>query len=401
MISDIITGSSRCETIFDLGNIPFVNNLEDTFEDSLNSKKYPLSIVYFNDSKVTRIKDIPETKKLFDKYLYVSGVSEPFKKHCSLMYDYLSENNYIKDYDFVIDIGGNDGTLLTQFRNKNSNLRLVNIEPSSVYKKSKENNIETYNSYFSESCLSLFDKKPNLIITTNVFQHLYDIKTFAENIKNLLHDNGFWCLEFPYWLHTMSTMQFDQIYHEHIYYYNVQPLITLFEQVGLKVANVSKQYIHGGSLRLLVCKKNNPIVCSHTVEDILTEEAEIPSDFYKNWKLKLETHLSFCKEQIINIAKTNKICGFGAAAKGCIFLNYLNINHQTLPFVIDDTDIKQGKFIPGTGIKVIDRNSINYKDIDYILILAHNFADYIIDSLRKDGYLNKFIVCFPDFKIIE
>jgi hypothetical protein len=171
--------------------------------------------------------------------------------------------------------------------------------------------------------------------------------------------------------------------------------------VGLKIIDCSKQFIHGGSMRLIMAKQCNKISVSDSLNDILSEESLIPSDFYKSWKDKLNRHLTFCKNEIINISKTSKIIGFGAAAKGCIFLNYLKIDYTVISNVIDDTIIKQGKYIPGTGIQIVSRKDVNFDDIDYILILAHNFSEYIIESLRKDGYKNKFIICLPEYKIIN
>lgn len=397
---DVVSESSDYEIILDLGLMPFVNNLEETYESAINCEKFPLSIVYFSESQLTRIEKIPNSKRLFDKYLYVSGISKPFKEHCSNLYIFLKEKSFLKNNDLVLDIGGNDGTLLCEFRNKNETLDLINIEPSSVYKRSADNNIKTLNQYFDKNVINILNKSPNLIITTNVFQHLFDIREFAQNIYDLLDDNGFWCLEFPYLLQTMKTFQFDQIYHEHIYYYNVSPLYILFNQVGLRIIDVSEQFIHGGSLRLIVVKENNKNKTNDSVNEFLLKESNIDFKFYKNWSENLDVHLKYCKDEIDSIAKDKTIYGFGAAAKGCVFLNYLKIDSSIIKYVIDDTDIKQNKFIPGVGIKVIGRNEVEYDKIDFIIILAHNFSEYIVNSLRADGYRNKFIVCFPEFKII-
>lgn len=397
---DVVSEKLDYELILDLGFMPFVNNLEDTYESSINCEKFPISVVYFKDSKLIRIKEIPDTTKLFDKYLYVSGVSNPFKIHCSNLYDYLINKSYLKNNYKVLDIGGNDGTLLCEFRNRNKTLDLMNIEPSTIYKKSINNGINTLNHYFNSETINLLDKSPNLIITTNVFQHLYNIKEFAQNITNLLDDQGFWCLEFPYFLETMKTFQFDQIYHEHIYYYNVYPLFKLFKQVGLRIIEVSEQSIHGGSLRLIISKESNYYESDDSVDYFLRKESKIDFEFYKKWVEDLEKHLSYCKSQIEILAKDKTLYGFGAAAKGCVFLNFLKIDSSIVKYIIDDTDIKQNKFIPGAGIRVISRERVDYKKVDFIIILAHNFYEHIVDSLRSDGYKNKFIICFPEFKII-
>jgi hypothetical protein len=123
-------------------------------------------------------------------------------------------------------------------------------------------------------------------------------------------------------------------------------------------------------------------------------------EYYKNWGKQVYTHLDKCKDIIKQLKSEGKtIAAFGAAAKGCIFLNACGITDSEIDFIIDDTDIKQGKYMPGTGIKIVGREFVKSKKIDYIVVLAHNFADYIIDSFKND-YDGKFITFLPEIKII-
>ena len=197
----------------------------------------------------------------------------------------------------------------------------------------------------------------------------------------------------------METNQYDQIYHEHVYYYLLGPLKKLFSLFGLEVFKAVKYSIHGGTLRLLIGHKGIRKICPG-VEDILLEENKIEDSYYEAWGKNIFNHILECKIFLEDLkAKGNKMVGFGAAAKGCIFLNSSGINHTILDAVIDDTDLKKNKFIPGTGIQIKSRDYLDTNKVDYILILAHNFKDRIIESL-KGQYSGKYIILFPSIEII-
>lgn len=390
---------------FDLGNIPLVNNLSDTFEQSINCDRYPLSVSLFNESGLSGLDVIVESDKMFSNYVYRSNTNKPYFDHCENMYSYISKYITLTQNDLSVDIGGNDGTLLLSFNNycKKNNLEIcdkINVEPSkNISKISTENGINTINEYFNSQIYNIIGRKAKLITTTNVFQHLLDIQEFVKGINSLIDDNGIWCLEFPYWGNSMETNQFDQVYHEHMYYYLITPLNLLFNKNNLRIVNISEQFIHGGSLRVIITKNTSEIKSDNTLDYFLAKEKKYDLDYYKNWSNKIDLHLNNCVD-LLNKLKDYNIIGFGAAAKGCIFLNRLGIDHTQLKYVIDDTLEKQNKYIPGTGIKIVDRSILNDEKIDYILILAHNFSDYIIDSLRKSGYNGKFILLLPEIKII-
>jgi hypothetical protein len=172
------------------------------------------------------------------------------------------------------------------------------------------------------------------------------------------------------------------------------------EKHGFKIIRAEKQNIHGGTLRLVMAKQTSNIQADDSLDSIIENEKNYDLEYYKNWGNKVYTHLDKCKDIITQLKLEGKnIVAFGAAAKGCIFLNACGITDSEIDFIIDDTDIKQSKYMPGTGIKIVGREFVNFKEIDYIVVLAHNFADYIIDSFKND-YEGKFITFLPEIKII-
>ena len=398
-----ITKSNNKVKYFDLGNTPLVNNLYNSFEESINCEKYPLSVSLFKESGLTVLDITVNPDKLFSNYLYRSSTNIPYITHAKEMFRNLVSVISLSENDICVDIGGNDGTLLIAFNEASKELNLplckkINIDPSDISNESNKRGIRTINEFFTEKTFNTIGQKAKLIITTNVFQHLSDIKQFLNGINLLLDDNGIWCLEFPYWGTTMETNQFDQIYHEHIYYYLISPLKNFLENNDLRIVNASEHFIHGGSVRLLITKTDSSVKSDDSVSYFISKEKKYDSKYYLNWSNQINSHLKECENILKNIE--GNIVGFGAAAKGCIFLNRLNIDYNTIKYVIDDTLEKQGKYIPGTGIKVINRDIINNQKIDYILILAHNFSKYIMDSLISFGYKGKFLILLPEIKII-
>lgn len=376
------------KTILDLGSIPLVNNLLDTKEESLAATKYELCIKEDSDMIMHLSKKL-DTSLMFSNYLYRSSTSAPFIEHCRNMY--FETKIFTDDPKTIVDIGGNDGALLSAFKKEiNKDILLINVDPSTSFKEDNElKQIKYYNAFWPYINL---ESKADIIVSTNVFQHNTDYRPFVEGIsKNL---DGIWILEFPYFLDTVKTNQFDQTYHEHYYYWLVTPLVKIFREFGLNIVDISYQSIHGGSLRIISSNKKNSYEYKERINYFLDMENKFN---FSNWSDQIAKKIEEDRKKIDNV--DGNILLFGAAAKGCVYLN--TVGHQRYKYVIDDTVQKQNKFIPGTSIQVASRKIIKEENPDYILILAHNFKDYIINSLKASGYKGKFIVMIPEFKIYE
>lgn len=397
-----VTGHSDQIKYFDLGNIPLVNNLLTTREDSINAERYPLNVNYFPSSGESSLSIAINGDLLFSEYLFKSEINKPYYTHCQDMFKYAQQYVDVHDATTIIDIGGNDGTLLDAFRSiSNVKLNLLNIDPSkNLASVCLDKNIPVLTEFFSYEVAKQLDKKADIITSTNVFQHLFDINSFAQGIGHLLSNDGIWILEFPYWIHDMETNQFDQIYHEHMFYHSITPMNMMMKKHGMKIINITKQSIHGGTLRLIISKLDSKFNADETIEAYLNHETQYNLEYHINWGSNIQNHISKSAEFIKQLKSENKtIYGFGAAAKGCIYLNAMQLTDSHIDYVIDDTDIKQNKFIPGTGIQIVSRSVLNNTAPDYILILAHNFTDYIIESL-KSQYTGKFIVLIPNIQIL-
>ena len=368
------------QTLLNLGTQPLVNNLCNSEQESMEAERFPLKAIVKEDLTI-HLDYAVDPEILYKHYLYRSGVSQPYIDHCKELYKSICHLNL----STVIDVGGNDGTLLNAFREASTESESWSgVKPTRFINVDMGQNLRVVNEQAGNEfvCGQFNDQmdlpKANLIVSTNVFQHTEDIHAFMRGIVKFL--DGLWVLEFPYTLETIMTGQFDQFYHEHYYYWLISPLEKLFKEYGLKILHYSFQSIHGGTMRLWMTNKDpsGPAVDLSAIKK--KEQEAIGLCNFDQTIADLRSYF----DRILTTKELGRICFFGAAAKGCVFLNALDLNINTMgkTVVVDDTVEKQGLYVPGTGFRVVDRSAL--KDYDTVIILAHNFADYIEASLRKD-----------------
>lgn len=368
--------------------MPLANRLYDTQSEALEAERYKLRAIQTEDKTIHLDLAVPP-EILYKDYVYNSGVSQPYKDHCKEIFNSFTHLRH----DTIIDIGGNDGTLLKVFKENSKNpLTLINVDASSIFKDTNEKaGIRFVDGFFSDE-LDL--PKANVITSTNVFQHTKDIHKFLRGIQKFL--DGVWILEFPYALNTLQTLQFDQFYHEHYYYWLVTPLIPLFKQYGLKIIHTQEVDIHGGSMRLWMTNKD-PSAPEGVPNSLLQKENTFDYALFSNC---VNEKINNDKVRLFNLP--GRTAFFGAAAKGSVYLNSLNLNINNMPqsYVVDDTPSKQNKFIGGTGFKVVNREFLYKDQTENLVVLAHNFGDYIEKTLRPH-YKGRVITMFPDTTIFS
>ena len=375
------------KALVDLGTQPLVNNLCNTERQALDAQQYKLC-ARVDDDMVIELDTIISPDTLYKDYLYSSSVSKPFVNHCRLMWHAIK---HLK-HKTIIDVGGNDGTLLKAFQSQtDEKLRLINVDASTSFREANEAaGIEYVNDYFSASTDV---PKADLIISTNSFQHTPDADKYVEGVA--AHLDGVWILEFPYALRTLETLQYDQFYHEHFYYWLVTPLKELFARHGLNLFHAEEVSIHGGSMRLWITNKDTYASEIGSVQKYLQAEKDID---WEEVRCKIIGKIHSDRRFLQSLE--GKTAFFGAAAKGCVFLNAVGFSSQSHPhaYIVDDTPAKQGKYVPGTGLPIRTRNFLLEDQPDNLVILAHNFKDHIIKSLRPD-YKGRIITILPEHTI--
>jgi 2-polyprenyl-3-methyl-5-hydroxy-6-metoxy-1,4-benzoquinol methylase len=390
--------------LIDLGNTPLVNAFLK--KNSLNKKEnfYPLSLMLCNKCYLVQTRENISPKTIFKKnYPYFTSTSKSFLQHAKKFSKKIIRLLTLNKDSTVVEIACNDGYLLKNFVAKK--IRCLGIEPSSsVAKVAKEKKIKVVTKFFSNSLSMAISKsyKSDLIIANNVYAHVPDVVDFTKGLKNLLKPSGTIVIEFQYVVSLIKRHQFDTIYHEHYSYYSLTSVNSILKSQNLKIYNVEKINTHGGSLRIYVCHDNYFKKINKKVKQILKEESKIVKNpkFYKNLNLKIKKIKKDLLEFLFKLKNKNqKVCAYGAAAKGNTLLNFCKINSDLIYCIFDNSRSKQGMYMPGSHIPVLGSKSIKKIKPDYILILPWNIRGEIKKQLKK--YKSKIFIAVPKIKILS
>ena len=371
---------------------------------------YPLRVQVCDNCWLVQTEDYveSETDGLFDEnYAYFSSTSLSFLEHAKIYCEKMITRFGLNSESLVIEIASNDGYLLKNFIG--TEINTIGIEPTkSTAEAAKKIGINVIQDFFGVDLANKLlndDIKADLIIGNNVYAHIPDINDFTKGMKLLLKKDGVITLEMPHLLELLKHSQFDTIYHEHFSYHSLYTIQKIFKKYGLRVFDVDVLKTHGGSLRVYGCLEGASHKEQSSVSNVLAEE--------KNTGLqKLETYNSFqpmidtIKMNVINFLIEKKkegktVVAYGAAAKGNTLLNYCGIKSDLITAVFDAAEAKQGKFLPGSHIPILDPKKIRSFNPDYVIILPWNIADEVINQnkeLHKDGI--KFVIAVPELKIL-
>ena len=390
--------SNDIQSIIPLGKLPLANGLLDQKQD--HEPYHNLEVMLCNNCGLAQLKDLIDPKDLFSEYVYFSSNSEGMLNSVAALVERIQPTLLPKA--LVVEIASNDGYLLKNYKG----VDVFGIDPAAnIAKAANESGVPTLCDFFSEQLATTLvsqGKQADIIHANNVMAHVPNINGFVKGIKLLLKKTGQAIIEVPHFLDLFTKLEFDTIYHEHVYYFGLKPLMTLFQRHDLEIFNVEKLSIHGGTLRLFVGHNGQHDIYDD-IEKILYQEESLQLYNSASYQ-KFMKQLQKLKENLITLLQSVKsqgkqIAAYGASAKGTTLLNYFGIGTDFLNFVVDRSAAKQGKLTPGTQLEILAPPEM--LEADYAILLAWNFADEIIqqqkDFINKGG---KFIVPLPEVKIL-
>jgi len=402
-----ICGNGELKRILNLGEMPLANAFIDKNQLSDTEKHYPLRVVWCDKCGLLQIDEVVSPVVLFKNYIYVSGTSDFLRKHFEGMATDIVGIFNLNNDSVVIDIASNDGTLLKEF--KKLNVKVLGIEPAvNISKIAEQNGIKTINDFFSEAVSVELVKqtgKVDVITATNVVAHINDLDDLLKGVSHLLKEDGVFVMEVPYLVDLLDKTEFDTIYHEHLSYFAVRPLLKLFEKHDFKLIDVKRVNIHGGTIRVYASKNNSNNEVKKSANQLISMEITMGLDQEKTY-LEFAERIENLKDNTINLLRDLKsqnkvIIGYGAAAKGNVLLNYYQIGTELIDFIVDMNPMKQGMFTPGLHIPVHPTDKILKVKPDYILILAWNFADEIMAQQQEFKAMGgKFIIPVPKVMVV-
>jgi len=341
-----------------------------------------------------------------EKYAYDAGNTKSRREHHFQMAKEICERFKIKKNSLVVDIGSNVGVLLEGF--KSQEMDVLGIDASdSVAKMARDNGIETITAFFNPELAKKITQKKNatVITATNVFAHLENYSEFMKGIDVLLDENGIFVFQVHYFLDLIQKLQYDMIFHEHILYESLKPLTIFFERMGMTLFDVERSDIDGGVIRCFVSKKRKQQV-SDNIKNLLEEE-EKSGIHSKERLLKFAKEVEAHREELLSLItklkqEGKRIVAVSMPAKGIALFNYCKIDTRLIDYATERTDLKIGKYAPGSHIP-IKSDELLLRDMpDYAILPAWNFEKEIISNnqefLNKGG---KFIIPIPKPRIVE
>ncbi len=387
-------------------DVPWAKIVQDTF---------PLFLSVCSDCGHVQLPVVVDPRRLFRNYVYVSGTSSVFVDHFRRYAEDMVSRCGLRPGDLVVDVGSNDGTLLSFFRA--AGMRVLGVDPArAIAADATARGVPTIAEFLTPA---LADKivrehgRAKLVTANNVFAHADDLREVAVACASLLDDLGAFSFEVSYLPSVVRGTLFDTIYHEHVSYHHLAPLIPFLGSAGLPVIDAELVDTHGGSIRVLSRRASFTPGLSVRARGILADEVSSgyvvrnllgnnsppgPMERLDESIRRLASELKGLLLEARTAGKT--VAGFGAPAKVTTLMHRFQLGREDIDFIVDDSPLKQGLFTPGKYVPVLAPSALYERRPDYVVILAWNFAEPIMLAHRRfsdEG--GKFIVPIPQLKV--
>ena len=393
-----ISNSKNLDSLIFLGYLPPVNTLRKigtTLEEEIS---FPAELLYCKKSKLAQLGCIVDKEILFPyTYPYTSSTTKILRENFADLYKDTRKMINLKKKDLIIDIGSNDGNLLSNFKD---NHRVLGVTPEKIGKLAIKKGIPTIIDYFNNKTVKKILKKngkAKIITATNVFAHIDNINNIVKNIIKTLDTDGIFISESHYLLPLIKTVQYDTIYHEHLRYYSLQSLNYLFKKHNLEIINTKEISTHGGSIRVYAARKGKYKVSKNVKFQLQKENKNLNKKSFNQFKKNVVNSKIRLFNIINKLKKSNKtIFGVGAPSRASTLINYLGLNQDIIDCVLEiNGSYKIGNYIPGTKIPILNENILKQKKPSFLLLFSWHIKDELKKNLRRKGFKGKFIIPLP------
>lgn len=402
-----VCGSKDLELVLDLGHQPLCDTL--LTKDDLNKPEtfYPLRQVWCKRCTLSQIDYVVPGEVVYHQsYPYRTGVTRELASYQQALAATVTQDLKLPKDSLVVDVGCNDGTLLSGFRDQG--MRVVGVEPTDIHRFAREIGIEAIHSPFNNEVAKQIvgaHGKAKLVTATNVFAHMAGLGDVMEALETLVADDGYFVLENHYLAAITDRLQFDTIYHEHLRSYSLLSLITLFNFYDFTVVEAHKVSRYGGNIRAYVAKGKNRTP-GESVRKLLEEERAagfMDSAYYARFREKSIQLKNNLLSMFMECDKKGfQIIGNSCPGRCATLLNWAGIGPDMMPYIGEQpTSLKLGKFLPGKHIPIVNNQRLIDEQPEYVLLLAWHYAEPIVEQLRARGLRSKLIVPMPEVKILN
>jgi len=370
---------------------------------------YPLELYFCHSCHHVQLGHVVDPTILYQNdYLYVSGTSSRFVDHLRTYASDMIERFGLSPRSLVADIGSNDGTCLRFFQDRG--MRVLGVDPATqIAARATEAGIETIGEFFSfDLAVRLREQygPADFITSHNACAHIDHLDQVIRGVHHWLADDGVFILEVGYLLDVYENTWFDTIYHEHLDYHSVSPFSRLLDRVGMKAIGVQRVSPQGGSIRVFAQRANGSRQPDGSFETLVERERQAGldrPDTFVEFGRRIDEVGTRLRTLVQGLRASGKsIAGYGAATKATTLLSHFRIGRDELDFIVDDNPLKQGLFSPAAHIPVVGPAALAKQPPDYLLILAWNFAESIMEAQRSfSAHGGKFILPMPEARIVE
>ena len=394
--------------LVDLGSAPPSNAYLTEQSLHMPEKWFPLRVLVCENCWLAQTEDFTQADELFDaEYAYFSGFSSSWLAHSERYVADMVTRFNLTAYSHVVEVAANDGYLLQYV--KACNIPCTGVEPTaSTAKVARTKGIPIVEGFFGKQLakeLIAQGKQADLTTANNVLAHVPDIGDFVKGFALLLKPQGVATFEFPHLLKLVAENQFDTIYHEHFSYLSLNAVERIFSANGLSVFDVEEYSTHGGSLRVFAQRSDTGQQArSPGVGELLEREADagmLTAGYYAEFQDKtIQIKNDFVAFLLEAKRQGKRVVAYGAAAKGNTLMNYAGIRPDLISFVIDRNPAKQGKYMPGSRIPIIDESLLEQEKPDFVVLLPWNLEQELmrqLDYIRAWG--GRFVTAVPELRI--
>jgi SAM-dependent methyltransferase len=379
-------GSTDLRAFLSLGPSPLANAFLDLPSQFGEERRYPLDVYFCMHCSLVQLLDVITPQVLFHNYVYVKGTSDTLSAHNVAYARTIVDQLALKPSDLVIEVGSNDGSLLKCFQQLG--VRTLGIDPAAnIAEMARRDGVDTLDQFFSHDVSREVRQQygaARVVIGNNVLAHVDDTPDFLRGCRELLTTDGFLVIEVPYLGDLLAHLEYDTVYHEHLCYFSVGSLLRLFGDAGLSIVRIDRLTLHGGSLRIYA--QSTQSAGGHAASILAWSQQEVQEGMseltrYERFAADVAKSRTTLLELLEDLRQQGRsVVGYGAPAKASTLLNYCEIGAEQIEYTVDKNELKIGRYVPGAHLPVLPVNTLLERQPDYVLLLAWNFADEIMQQ---------------------
>jgi SAM-dependent methyltransferase len=396
-------GHQQLEPVLSLGETPLANSLLTSEQLGAPEPSYPLDVEFCPRCALVQLTLSVPPEEMFREYAYFSSFADTVTENARVLVERMVGDRALGPANLAMEIASNDGYLLKRYID--AGIPVLGIDPArNVADVAIANGVPTRCDFFGAQLASELvaeGYRADVLHANNVMAHVPDVNGVVAGISTVLAEGGVSVIETPYVRELVDRLEFDTIYHEHLFYYSLSSFDALLSRNRLVAVDVEEIPIHGGSLRVFAARAGTPV--GARVQQLLADEAAAGMttiDYYRDFAERVDGLCDQLQRLLRSLREDGKrIAAYGAAAKGATLLNRIGIGAETIDYVADRNVHKQGLYMPGAHIPIVDpARLVSDGDVpDYVLLLAWNFADEVIaqqEAYRRAG--GQFILPVPE-----